>query len=99
MKKEEMESIGKLLEKLNKSEFKIDDSLSIKKSAAGSYEVFSGGGHIDAGELSAEQESKIREKFNLESGNRFDQNPLIPNMAPSDVKEKDDDFDKNELIP
>lgn len=103
MKKEYLESIGRVMKKHGLTEWEINKDLKIAETAGGSFQVFDGtGGLITLDRLTSEQEAAIRDEFNLKGGtpkDDFDSNPLIPGDLPKEKKSGKSDFDSNPLIP
>ena len=105
MKKEYLESIGRVMKKHGLTEWEINKDLKIAETAEGSFQVFDGsGGLITLDQLTSEQKSAIREEFNLKGGESkedYDSNPLIPGNSPRPIKKpkSENEYDKNPLIP
>jgi len=84
VKKEDLEKIGQTMKKHDLDSWEVNKDLSIKESAAGSYQVFDGtGGQISLDRITEGQENEIRAMFKVKGGrmpcgkNEFDTNPLL----------------------
>ena len=83
-------------------EIKINDRISLIQMVSGTYKPQIDGNQVDPGEISAEDQNKIRESFGIEEKHDYDTNPLIPGDQDPPVRKKkpfENEYDTNPLIP
>jgi len=85
-------------------EIKISDRISLIQMVSGHYKPSIDGNQVDPGEISVEDQSKIREAFGIKevmTGEDYDNNPLIPDDSPRPAKRQKsgNEYDDNPLIP